>query len=92
MPQAIMNDGRQQMVHVWQKLFFDSRIVATDNVNPDYVKLAQSYDIEAFSCEVRLSSPRGRHEVYLCSSRGGHVTTTIWTCALQPTCLLITSS
>jgi len=48
---AIMNDGRQQMVHVWQKLFFDSRIVATDNVNPDYVKLAQAYDIEAYSCE-----------------------------------------
>lgn len=48
---AIMNDGRQQMVHVWQKLFFDNRIVATDNVNPDFVALAKAYDIEAFSCE-----------------------------------------
>jgi len=47
---AIMNDGRQQMVHVWQKLFFDSRIVATDNVNPDYVQLAQAYGIESFAC------------------------------------------
>jgi acetolactate synthase-1/2/3 large subunit len=26
---ALMNDGRQQMVHVWQKLFFDGRMVAT---------------------------------------------------------------
>merc|ERR1719440_188794 len=46
---AIMNDGRQQMVHVWQKLFFDSRIVATDNVNPDYVMLAESYGIKALT-------------------------------------------
>jgi len=47
---ALMNDGRQQMVHVWQKLFFDGRIVATNNVNPDYVQLADSFGIEAFSC------------------------------------------
>jgi len=54
---AIMNDGRQQMVHVWQKLFFDSRIVATDNVNPDYVQLAQSYGIESFSCATEADLP-----------------------------------
>jgi len=48
---AIMNDHSQQMVHVWQKLFFDGRIVATHNVNPDYVALAQAYDIEAYKCE-----------------------------------------
>ena len=29
------------MVHVWQKLFFDGRIVATDNTNPDFVMLAK---------------------------------------------------
>ena len=45
---ALMNDHRQQMVHVWQKLFFDSRVTATDNVNPDYVALAQSYGIESY--------------------------------------------
>lgn len=39
---AIMNDGKQQMVQVWQTLFFDGRLVATDNVNPDYVALAHS--------------------------------------------------
>eukprot|EP00316_Scyphosphaera_apsteinii_P023092 CAMPEP_0119298682 /NCGR_PEP_ID=MMETSP1333-20130426/847_1 /TAXON_ID=418940 /ORGANISM="Scyphosphaera apsteinii, Strain RCC1455" /LENGTH=590 /DNA_ID=CAMNT_0007299853 /DNA_START=139 /DNA_END=1911 /DNA_ORIENTATION=- len=54
---AVMNDGRQQMVHVWQKLFFDGRIVATDNVNPDFVKLAQSYGIEAFSCATAEELP-----------------------------------
>jgi len=48
---AIMNDFSQQMVHVWQKLFFDGRIVATHNVNPDYVALAKAYDIEAYRCD-----------------------------------------
>jgi len=48
---AIMNDGRQQMVRVWQTLFFDNRLVGTDNVNPDYVALAQSYGIESFRCD-----------------------------------------
>ena len=35
-----MNDFRQQMVVVWQELFFDGRQTATKNVNPDYVQLA----------------------------------------------------
>ena len=48
---ALMNDNRQQMVHVWQKLFFDGRIMATDNVNPDYVQLAESFGIEALTVD-----------------------------------------
>ena len=48
---AIMNDGRQQMVHVWQHLFFNGRLVATDNVNPDYKALAEAYGIEAIQCD-----------------------------------------
>lgn len=48
---AIMNDGRQQMVFVWQKLFFDGRYVSVDNVNADYVKLAQAYGIESVSVD-----------------------------------------
>jgi len=54
---AIMNDGRQQMVHVWQKLFFDGRMVGTENVNPDYVMMAQSYGIESFRCETLADLP-----------------------------------
>ena len=47
---AIMNDHSQQMVHVWQRLFFDNRLMATHNVNPDYVALAKSFDIESYCC------------------------------------------
>merc|ERR1719329_94595 len=47
---AIMNDHRQQMVWIWQRLFFDGRYISTSNTNPDYVKLAQAHGIEAVSC------------------------------------------
>ena len=52
-----MNDGKQQMVNVWQKLFFDGRMVGTDNVNPDYVALAHSYGIESFRCDTLADLP-----------------------------------
>ena len=44
----IMNDGRQQMVHIWQKLFFNNNYIATDNFNPDYCTLAKSFGIDSF--------------------------------------------
>merc|ERR1712072_601421 len=42
---AIMNDGRQQMVWVWQKLFHGERYMATHNANPDYGMFAGSFGI-----------------------------------------------
>ncbi|CAE8715511.1 unnamed protein product, partial [Polarella glacialis] len=54
---AIMNDGRQQMVWIWQRLFFDGRYISVDNVNPDFVKLAQAYGIEAMSCDNEADLP-----------------------------------
>mgnify|MGYP001182708861 FL=1 len=47
---AIMNDSRQQMVYVWQELFFDSNFISTTNTNPDYVMLANSFGIKAIEC------------------------------------------
>ena len=47
---AIMNDSRQQMVYVWQELFFDSNFISTTNTNPDYVALANSFGIKAIEC------------------------------------------
>jgi len=49
----IMNDGRQQMVHVWQKLFFNSNYIATDNFNPDYCKLANAFGIDSYKIETK---------------------------------------
>ena len=47
-----MNDGNQNMVRVWEQLFFDERITATKNIhNPDYYNLARSYGINSIRCD-----------------------------------------
>lgn len=49
---ALMNDNSLQMVKIWEELFFDKRVTATDNNhNPDYVQLAKAYGLEAMSCD-----------------------------------------
>lgn len=55
---AVMNDKRQQMVWIWQRLFFDGRHLSVDNeFNPDYVKLAQAHGMEAVACESEEDLP-----------------------------------
>ena len=46
----ILNDSRQQMVHIWQKLFHEERYIGTDNINPDFRILAEAYDIVSLDC------------------------------------------
>ena len=48
---VIMNDSRQQMVYVWQELFFNSNFMSTTNHNPDYNKLAESFGIKSIRCD-----------------------------------------
>ena len=49
---AILNDGCFSMVNAWEKLFFGERYIATDLIkNPNYVKLAESYDIKGIYCD-----------------------------------------
>lgn len=48
---AIMNDSRQQMVYVWQELFFNSNFISTTNHNPDYNMLAESFGIKSIRCD-----------------------------------------
>ena len=49
---AITNDNELSMVKAWEKLFFEERYVATDlNKNPDYCKLAESFNIETIRCD-----------------------------------------
>ncbi len=48
----ILNNNTQDMVRVWEKLFFDDRITATTNtVNPSYKKLAHSYGLISMKCD-----------------------------------------
>lgn len=55
---AVMNDERQQMVWVWQRLFFDGRYISVTNQNPDFVKLAEAHGIAALRCETEEDLPK----------------------------------
>ncbi len=44
----ILNNGTQDMVRVWEDLFFEKRITATENIKgPQFSKLAESFGIKA---------------------------------------------
>jgi len=41
-----MNDSKQSMVNIWEKIFFNNNIVATETINPDYNLLGNAYNIK----------------------------------------------
>jgi acetolactate synthase-1/2/3 large subunit len=43
----VLNNGFLGMVRQWQELFHKKRYSSTEMANPDFVKLAQAYDIQA---------------------------------------------
>ena len=45
----IDNNSSLEMVHSWEKLFFNNRRVATKLYNPDFEKLAESYGIQSMT-------------------------------------------
>lgn len=44
---VVLNNSFLGMVRQWQELFFDKRYASTVMTNPDFVKIAQGYGIEA---------------------------------------------
>jgi len=44
---VVLNNSYLGMVRQWQELFFDRRYASTEMVSPDFVKLAEAYDVEA---------------------------------------------
>ena len=51
----ILNDSRQQMVYIWQKLFHNNNIIGTENINPNYELLAKSYGLDTITCNDKSS-------------------------------------
>lgn len=48
---AILNDRRQMMVNIWERLFFNRRYTATINKrNPNFAIAAESFGIRGFQC------------------------------------------
>ena len=49
---AIMNDNRQMMVNIWERLFFEERYTATINRrNPSFRDVAEGFGIKGLLCE-----------------------------------------
>jgi len=44
---VVLNNEFLGMVRQWQQLFFDRRYASTEMINPDFIKLAEAYDIKA---------------------------------------------
>ncbi|WP_139956703.1 biosynthetic-type acetolactate synthase large subunit [Flavicella sediminum] len=44
---VVLNNEFLGMVRQWQQLFFDKRYASTVMTNPDFIKLAEAYDIQA---------------------------------------------
>ncbi|NER16382.1 biosynthetic-type acetolactate synthase large subunit [Spongiivirga citrea] len=50
---VVLNNDFLGMVRQWQQLFFDKRYASTEMVNPDFVKIAEGYHIQAKRVEKR---------------------------------------
>jgi len=62
---AIMNDGRQQMVYTWQKLFHNERFIGTTNKNPNFEHLGKAYNIKTITCSSKKALNRKVKEFLL---------------------------
>lgn len=51
----ILNNNFLGMVRQWQELFFESRYSFTEMTNPNFVKVAEGFGIEAFKVEERAN-------------------------------------
>lgn len=48
----ILNNNSQDMVRVWETLFFNGRITATENkANPSFVEMVKSFNIHGLYCD-----------------------------------------
>ena len=49
---VILNNNKQGMVYIWEELFYNNRITATEyNSNPSFTKLANSFGIKSLYCD-----------------------------------------
>ena len=50
---VVLNNDYLGMVRQWQQLFFDKRYASTEMVNPNFIKIAEGYSIEALKVTKR---------------------------------------
>ena len=50
---VVLNNNFLGMVRQWQQLFFDKRYASTEMINPNFVKIAEGYYIDAKKVDKR---------------------------------------
>lgn len=60
---VVLNNSFLGMVRQWQELFFDKRYASTEMKNPDFVKIAEGYDIAARRVSKRKDLQAGIEEM-----------------------------
>lgn len=63
---VVLNNEFLGMVRQWQQLFFDKRYASTEMINPDFVKLAEAYDIPAKKVVKRKDLKNAVQEMISC--------------------------
>ena len=56
---VVLNNDYLGMVRQWQQLFFDKRYASTEMINPDFVKIAEGYYIDANKVDKRSELKNG---------------------------------
>lgn len=59
----VLNNGYMGMVRQWQQLFFERRYSETEMQNPDFIKLAEAFGIQANKVEKREDLPHALEDM-----------------------------
>ncbi|YBU89091.1 MAG: biosynthetic-type acetolactate synthase large subunit [Candidatus Walczuchella monophlebidarum] len=65
---VLLNNGFLGMVRQWQELFFKRRYAFSALLNPDFIRLAQAYNISGNKIEKRKKIPEAVKEMFECNT------------------------
>lgn len=65
---VLLNNGFLGMVRQWQELFFKRRYAFSALLNPDFIRLAQAYNISGKKIEKRKKIPEAVKEMFECNT------------------------
>ena len=79
---VVLNNEFLGMVRQWQQLFFDRRYASTEMTNPDFIKIAEGYSIDATRVTKReelskavkaMMASKDAHFLEVCVEKEGNV-------------------
>ena len=62
---VVLNNDYLGMVRQWQQLFFDKRYASTEMINPNFVKIAEGYYIDAKKVDKRVDLKKAVNEMII---------------------------